>query len=267
MQKAIEVLSRFLPVFAAYPKWMQFFFFAVLLQVFALLFLMLFHYLTELKPSKSAVLKAQNSTVALPEPTSGTHPIVTEDNRELSKGFDLEAIQKSSDPNLALSLSNLAALYIAQGQYTKAKEILSQVLAIQERAFSRNHPQYATSLQNLASLLVDMGIYEEAVEAQKEAVQICITVLGRSHPNTATALNHLAAIYLKLARYEEAAPLVDEALRIRRSALGPEHPDILPVLENLLVIYKNAGNVQKANAIADEIEKLKEKFGLSTVQK
>jgi tetratricopeptide (TPR) repeat protein len=53
---------------------------------------------------------------------------------------------------VAFSLDNLAGLYRAQGQYTKAESLHQRALAIFEKALGPEHPDVATSLNNLALL-------------------------------------------------------------------------------------------------------------------
>ena len=53
---------------------------------------------------------------------------------------------------MALSLNNLAALYVAQGRYAEAEPLYKRSLAIQEKALGPDHPDVGTSLNNLAGL-------------------------------------------------------------------------------------------------------------------
>ncbi len=66
------------------------------------------------------------------------------------------------DTRLATSLNNLAALYRAQGKYTKAEPLSQRALAIDEKALGPEHPSVATSLNNLAELYPTQGKYAEA---------------------------------------------------------------------------------------------------------
>jgi tetratricopeptide (TPR) repeat protein len=265
MQQLFDTFGKFGPVFKAYPRWLQFFFFAVVLQVFLLTFIILFQHLLGNKGSGTAKVRGQNVV----ETTDSEKIFHTDLNgsAESSEIGDLRGTERSSNPALALSLSNLATLYRAQGKYKQAEKVWHRVLEIQERAYGRDHPAYANSLQNLSVVLTETGRNSEALEYQTAAVDIFRRVYGDVHPDTATALNHLAAIYLKLARYGDAAPLVEEALSIRRRSLGPAHPDEIPILENLLVLYQKSGNKDKVQVVTHELKELKSKFGTQSTDK
>jgi NADPH-dependent curcumin reductase CurA len=54
------------------------------------------------------------------------------------------------DPDVAISLSNLASLYEEQSRYADAEPLYRRLLAIQEKALGPDHPDFATSLNNRA---------------------------------------------------------------------------------------------------------------------
>jgi tetratricopeptide (TPR) repeat protein len=56
------------------------------------------------------------------------------------------------NPDVAMSLNNLASLYEAQGRYPDAEPLYKQSLAILEKLLGKDHPNIATSLSNLAEL-------------------------------------------------------------------------------------------------------------------
>jgi len=166
---------------------------------------------------------------------------------------------KISDPNVALSLMNLATMYEAQGKYKDSEITWFKVIKIYENAFGKTHPNYARSLQSLALLYIRMERAKEAEKYQIEALTIIKNIFGPQHPETATAFNTLASIYLKLADYKKAAPLIESALEIRKRSLGEDSPILIPIYENLLTIYQQSGDKAKVEEIENRIKKLKNK--------
>src|SRR5436309_11103034 len=65
-------------------------------------------------------------------------------------------------PNVALSLNNLAALYITQSQYAQAEPLYKRSLAIKEKALGADHPDVAVSVYKLAELYNTQGQYAQA---------------------------------------------------------------------------------------------------------
>ena len=77
------------------------------------------------------------------------------------------------NPQVAITLDNLAKLYSAQGKYGEAEPLHNQALAIAEKALGSDHPQVATSLENYAALLRQTQRTAEAekMESRAEAIR------------------------------------------------------------------------------------------------
>jgi hypothetical protein len=58
----------------------------------------------------------------------------------------------TSDPHVALSLNNLAAVYEALTQYPEAEFLFMQSLTILQKTLGPNHPAEIKNLKNLAEL-------------------------------------------------------------------------------------------------------------------
>ena len=58
-------------------------------------------------------------------------------------------------PDVALTLSNLAVLYKAQGRYADAEALYQRAWPLFEQALGPTHPHVETCLQNYARLLRD----------------------------------------------------------------------------------------------------------------
>ena len=80
-------------------------------------------------------------------------------------------------PDVAALLSNLAAMYEAQGQYTLAEPLYKRSLAIWEKALGPDHPNVATALENLAMLYEKLGQKDMAAKLASRAKRIRATNL------------------------------------------------------------------------------------------
>ena len=148
--------------------------------------------------------------------------------------------------DVARSLSNLAALFQAQGRYLEAEPPLKRALAIREKALGPEHPDLTTSLNNLASLYRAQDRYAEAEPVFQRALVIREKAFGPDHPATATSLNNLAEPDWAQGRFAEAEPLFKRALAIREKALGQDHPDVAASLNNLASVYQDRGRYEEA---------------------
>jgi hypothetical protein len=82
-----------------------------------------------------------------------------------------------------------------------------RALAINEKAYGRDHPKVATSLNNLALLYKTQGQYTQAEPLYKRSLAIGEKALGPGHPDVATSLENMAALFRKTGREKEAEAL------------------------------------------------------------
>ncbi|KKM70124.1 hypothetical protein LCGC14_1443890 [marine sediment metagenome] len=75
-------------------------------------------------------------------------------------------------PDVATSLSNLAALHYKQGQYAKAEPLYKRSLAIYEKVLGPDHPNVATILGSIAKLYRATERVAEAEVLEKRVARI-----------------------------------------------------------------------------------------------
>jgi tetratricopeptide (TPR) repeat protein len=80
-----------------------------------------------------------------------------------------EAQLAAGDPELAVSLNNLAELYRETGRYAEAEPLYQRALEIDEKGLGPEHPQLASGLNNLALMYEATGRYTEAEPLLKRA--------------------------------------------------------------------------------------------------
>jgi tetratricopeptide (TPR) repeat protein len=123
-------------------------------------------------------------------------------------------------PAYASSLSNLAALYQALGDYDKALPLFEQARDLRKKLLTENHPDYAASLDNLAGLYQARAEYAKALPLYEQARDLYKKLLTENHPIYATSLNNLALLYRDMGDYAKALPLCEKAL-----ALDPKNAE------------------------------------------
>lgn len=137
----------------------------------------------------------------------------------------------------ALSLTHLANIHHARGDYSEALDLHARALAIREQALGPEHPDVAISLNNLAVTHAARGEHEEALALYERALAIDEAALGPEHPDIAYTLNNLASIHLARGAHKEAESLLTRALAVREAALGPDHPNVAYSLGNLSSVH------------------------------
>ncbi|HEV2801144.1 MAG TPA: tetratricopeptide repeat protein [Pyrinomonadaceae bacterium] len=153
-----------------------------------------------------------------------------------------EKVLGPEHPDVAMSLSNLAALYYYQGKYAEAEPLYVCALSICEKALGPEHPTVAMSLNNLAMLYASQVKYAEAEPLHARALGIREKVLGPEHPDVAMSLSNLAALYYYQGKYAEAEPLLVRALGIYEKTLEPEHPNLLLGQKNYTALLQKMRN-------------------------
>jgi esterase/lipase superfamily enzyme/Flp pilus assembly protein TadD len=119
---------------------------------------------------------------------------------------------------VAISLTNLAALYQSQGRLAEAEPLYKRALAIYEKALGPDHRDMAASLNDLASLYQSQSRFAEAEPLYKRALTIYEKALGPDHKDVAASLNNLASLYRSQGSYTEAEALYRRALSIHEKA-------------------------------------------------
>ena len=163
---------------------------------------------------------------------------------------------------VGISLTNLAGLYLSQGQYAQAKPIAKRALAIYEESVGPIHRHVATGLYTLALLYKAEGLYAQAEPLFIDALKIRERTLGPDHPDVATIQNELAILYRIQGQYAQAEPLFKRSLAIHEKKLGTDHPDVATSINNFAGFYMEQGLYAQAELLFKRVLKIREKaFG------
>jgi tetratricopeptide (TPR) repeat protein len=103
-----------------------------------------------------------------------------------------------TDPQATVSLLHRVTDYLwGRGDYSQAKPLAEQALAICEARLGADHPT-TESLNNLAVVLHDQGDLDRARTLHERALAIREARLGPDHPDTMRSRERLAAVLAKL---------------------------------------------------------------------
>ena len=106
------------------------------------------------------------------------------------------------------------------GRIAETEPLYRGSMAIQEKAFGRDHPHVATSRHNLGVVLREAGRYDEAEPLLRDAVAIWSATLGSEHPQPARGKRNLAVLLLATSRAEEALAYAQAAFDIHEKTLA-----------------------------------------------
>ena len=168
------------------------------------------------------------------------------------------------EPDVALTLNNLANLHSDTQCYAAAEAEYGEALAIRRRLAQQQpeafEPDVARTLNNLANLHSDTHRYAAAEAEYGEALTIRRR-LAEQHPeafepDVAMTLHNLALLHRDTQRYAEAEAEYGEALTIYRrlAAQHPEafEPDVAGTLNNLALLHSDTQRYAVAEAEYEE---------------
>ena len=150
----------------------------------------------------------------------------------LAAAIQIESMNPD-DPRLASTLNDLAVLYGMQNRDMEAESLFHRSLAINEKAFGRQHLAIILTLQNLGVIYAVQDKFLEAHQAARESLAISLELFGAGHPRTGSTCRTLALVYELQGSYEEAEQFAEHSVTIFEHTVGKGHPETLESLEIL----------------------------------
>jgi tetratricopeptide (TPR) repeat protein len=129
---------------------------------------------------------------------------------------------------VAIRLSNLGDAWRALGEYRKAIDYYTEVLAILQKVYGDTpHRNVAADLNNLGLAWGALGDYRKAIDYYTQALAIDQKVYGDTpHPDVVTDLNRLGSAWGALEEYDKATDYYTQSLVMMEATLPADHPDV-----------------------------------------
>jgi serine/threonine protein kinase len=179
---------------------------------------------------------------------------------QLRRARELDRLHRSpDDPQIAITLNDLANVLSNQNKLDEAEPIAREVLRIRQSTLSHDHPDVGHGMMALGMILRHRQNFAEAETMLRGGLDIQRKALGGDDPAVATAMNNLASLLWSMGRLDEAEPLCREVLRIRRAKLPPAHPYVASSLNNLAQLFKDQKKFDDAEPLAREALELRRK--------
>jgi centrosomal protein CEP104 len=99
-----------------------------------------------------------------------------------------------SHPDVAVLLTDLAALYSEEEQFTEAQPLYERALRIQENVLGGEHPDTVQTLTDLAICHLDQGANHLGRPLLERALALQEAALGPDHPDVAAVRDVLASL-------------------------------------------------------------------------
>jgi len=129
----------------------------------------------------------------------------------------------TNHPDYAITLLNVALLYLDENKLLTAERALQKSLDILKSNGESKSVTYAICLNNLSRVYQQSGRLNEAISTLQQALKVYEKTVGKQSPEYATATFNLGTAYL-YQKSPKALAKLKEALIIREKTLGKSHP-------------------------------------------
>ncbi len=157
-----------------------------------------------------------------------------------------EAVLGSENQAVALSLSDLGAVYRYQAKYADAEDVLSRAYELSKRNVGEVHDDSATPLAILGTTFLEQEKNDQAEECFRKALKIFEKVHGEDHSSTLMALNNLGLVSRNRGQYLEAEQLLERVVAICEKGNRSNGTEFPLALGNLGEVYMERGKYAEA---------------------
>jgi CHAT domain-containing protein/Tfp pilus assembly protein PilF len=158
------------------------------------------------------------------------------------------------DPNLAVTLNNLAGVRLANGDAGEAERLLTRALDIFKATDNETHPYAIIARNMLAEACRGQGRAAEAEKLARATLKQLEDKLGtadnaKSGVEIAGCLVRLASALKDQVKYQDAEPAARRAVALREKYLEPGHPDTVAAWSLLAGVLRASGRLDGAEEL------------------
>jgi eukaryotic-like serine/threonine-protein kinase len=160
----------------------------------------------------------------------------------------LNMLETASAPATDVSevLDDLAQVYVAEQQWSLAKQTYERALEVDRRILGDDHPRVAMRLDNLAVVAQSMGDLKLAETLYGDAIRRDERAYGDQHPATGAARGNFGLLLQREGRLGEAEPLLRSALDVELKLYGPNNYNVAYARVSLAMLLHDQGNLAGA---------------------
>ncbi len=165
----------------------------------------------------------------------------------------LRGTHKEASPEVASAISDLAAAYEGDRQFSKGAELLEPLVKLLQARLGPEHPETLAMRVRLAADLTEAKEWIDAEKMLREIIPAYERLRGPDHPATVAAMNSLAAVLRASHHAEDALKVSEEVYARRLRTLGPDHPDTITGINNISAAYSALHEFGKSIPLAEKV--------------
>lgn len=164
-------------------------------------------------------------------------------------------------PETLAALREIALVYMGEGDYGRAEELLGECYLARLRTLGKTHPDTIEALESIAWLHRNKGEREKSLEIFERVFAMQKDTLGIEHPATVSTVISLLGEYEYIEDYEKILELHKLIYRLKASRFGEGHHLTLNELNRLIVEYRSYARKNEAEAaeLLNEADRLTER--------
>ena len=146
---------------------------------------------------------------------------------------------KKDDPQISITLYNIALIYFEKKSYAEAETCLKRCLEIRQRALGPVHPAIAEAMSSLAGLYDRPGGKPQLAEAMyKQTIDMETRMFKPDNPLLGVEYNNLAECLKTQKKYPQAEVYYKKAIEVFEKNPAPKNPELASVFENYAQLLK-----------------------------
>ena len=146
---------------------------------------------------------------------------------------------KKDDPQISITLYNIALIYFEKKAYTEAETALKRCLEIRQRALGPIHPAIAEAMSSLAGLYDRPGGKPQLAETMyKQTIDMETRMFKPDNPLLGVEYNNLAECLKTQKKYPQAEVYYKKAIEVFEKNPAPKNPELANVFENYAQLLK-----------------------------
>ncbi|MEM7052643.1 MAG: serine/threonine-protein kinase [Acidobacteriota bacterium] len=162
-----------------------------------------------------------------------------------------EAVDESSQQEVARALGEVAAAWVEVGDYARARDLAQQAIDLYRGPLGMADPAAVAAHNVLVYSLCAEGDFELGETAAEEALRLARDLRPADEAELARALHNRAHVYNRRGDAAAAETHYREALEIRRRVYGEPHPLIASTLGNLASTVIDLGKLDEAEPLLE----------------
>jgi CHAT domain-containing protein len=154
--------------------------------------------------------------------------------------------------DVAMSLHQLAAVYLAKGKHQEAAPLCKDAVEIRKRILGETQPDYGASLYLLGWMHESRGDWPKAEGSYQAALEIWERAGAEDHPDCVPCLKRLADHYQSIREDGKAERNYLKAAEIREKTRGESDPKYAESLFEVAKFYQHLGKYRTATVFAEK---------------